>query len=119
MNYLIKTYVLKCLNLLPNTLGYKVYYLLQNFSENKHIGYKVVSSESSFDTFLGICQALKITTANKSVIEIGSGWLPKLPYFLLYKATVKKVFTFDLNKHYQKKSNTIFILFFLKPILSK
>lgn len=37
----------------------------------------------------------------KRVIEIGSGWLPIIPYELIYRYHAKEVLTFDINKHYQ------------------
>jgi hypothetical protein len=38
------------------------------------------------------------------VIEIGSGWLPLMPYFFKYMGKASMVETYDLNKHYNKKN---------------
>lgn len=112
MNHQAKTFVFKCLNILPSAFGYKIYHQLQNFSENKDVNRKILSTESTFNEFVKICDSLKIAIHQKSIIEIGSGWLPIFPYFLLYVGKVKNVFTFDLNSHYQKKAianfNTLF-----------
>jgi len=112
MNHKVKTSIFKFLSLLPSNLGVKLYHFLQNFSENKNLNVKIKSSEDTFNTFLSICKQLNININNKSVIEIGSGWLPIMPYFFLYKGKASEVYTYDLNKHYQKKSiehlNTVF-----------
>lgn len=104
MNHKTKTQIFKFLDVLPSRLGYKIYHLLQNFSENKNLDFSIKSTESTYETFASICRELKIEVKDKSVIEIGSGWLPITPYFLKYLSKVKNIFTFDLNEHYQKKS---------------
>ena len=114
MNHRIKTFIFKCLDFLPSTIGYKIYHILQNFSENKDVNRKIHSTESTFNEFVKICDTLKITINQKSIIEIGSGWLPIFPYFLLYLGKVKKVFSFDLNEHYQKKAISSFNTLFAK-----
>lgn len=114
MNHNIKTFVFKCLDILPASIGYKIYHQLQNFSENKNVFAKIKSSESTFNSFVAICDKLKIDLNGKSIIEVGSGWLPIMPYFFIYKYKVKNVFSFDLNEHYQKKSITIFNSVFSK-----
>jgi hypothetical protein len=114
MNHNVKTFVFKCLDLLPSSLGYKVYHQLQNLSENKHVDSKIKSTESTFNEFVKITEELKIAIGQKSVIEIGSGWLPIFPYFLLFVGKVKTVFSFDLNEHYQKNAIASFNSLFSK-----
>lgn len=104
MRHYFKTYIFKTLDILPNKLGYYIYHKLQYLSENKSLDLKIKSTESSYNTFNAICSELKIDVQNKSVIEIGSGWLPIIPYFFKYKNDTKNVYSFDINKHYQKKS---------------
>ena len=114
MNHHIKTLIFKTLNTLPNKLGYSLYHQMQNFSENKNIEAKIKSTENTFNAFLNICSELKIDVKHKSVIEIGSGWLPIIPYFLIFKSNVRNVFTFDLYKHYQRKEILAFNSIFSK-----
>ena len=114
MNHNVKTLVFKCLDMLPSRLGYKVYHQLQNLSENKDVDLKIKSTESTFHEFVKITEELKIAIGQKSVIEIGSGWLPIFPYFLLFVGKVRNVFSFDLNEHYQKKSIASFNSLFSK-----
>ena len=104
MNHKLKTAVFKFLNLFPANSGMTLYHFLQNFSENKNIDVKIKSSEDTFITFQNICNTLNISIQGSSIIEIGSGWLPIMPYFFIYKGGAKKVVTYDLNSHYQKKA---------------
>jgi len=114
MNHKVKTAVFKVLSQLPSDMGVKLYHLLQNFSQNRNVAYKLRSTEGTFNTLLSICKELRIDLNGKSIIEIGSGWLPIIPYLFLYKAKSGTVHTYDLNKHYQKKSITHFNTLFAK-----
>ena len=79
-----------------------MHHQLQNLLENKVLYVRINRTENTYHEFVKICEAIKIDINQKSIIEIGSGWLPIFPYFLLYLGKVKKVFSFDLNEHYQK-----------------
>lgn len=103
MNHKLKTTVFKVLDKLPNRLGYFVYHKLQNISSKLTIEDKIKSTESSYNLIKSILQEKEIQLENKTVVEIGSGWMPVLPYLLIYDAGVKKVLTYDINKHYQPK----------------
>ncbi len=104
MNHKIKSKVFKLLNLLPDSAGVSLYHFLQNFSENKNINFKIKSCDETYSMLSSICKKLNIELKNKNLIEIGSGWLPIMPYFFLFKAKCLKIQTYDLNNHYQKKS---------------
>ncbi|UFH36234.1 hypothetical protein [Flavobacterium acetivorans] len=114
MNHKIKTSVFQFLSFLPNPLGVKLYHKLQYFSENKNLNLKLKSSENTFNSFLTICKLLKIEPDNKSIIEIGSGWLPIIPYLFIFKGKAKRVYTYDLNEHYQENSIVDFNAVFSK-----
>lgn len=120
MNHNIRRVVFKCLDLLPEDLGRGIHHQLQNLLENKLIYVRIKRTESTFNEFVRICNAVKIDFNQKSIIEIGSGWLPIFPYFLLYTGKVKTVFGFDLYEHYQKKRiarfNAIFSKLYNKTI---
>lgn len=114
MNHKIKTSVFQFLSFLPNPLGVKLYHKLQYFSENKNLNLKIKSSENTFNSFLAIGKLLKIEPENKSIIEIGSGWLPIIPYLFIFKGKAKQVYTYDLNEHYQENSIVDFNAVFSK-----
>ncbi|MFK7001201.1 hypothetical protein [Flavobacterium oreochromis] len=114
MNHKLKTYVFKTLEILPSKIGYCLYHFLQNLSENKNIHLKIKSSEETFKTFLRITSELNISLKGNSIAEIGSGWLPIMPYLFIHKAAIKKVYTYDLNKHYEKNAITKFNNLFQK-----
>ncbi|WP_029271376.1 hypothetical protein [Flavobacterium sp. KJJ] len=112
MKHYLKTYIFKTLSILPDSLGSKIYHQLQNVSENKNIEAKLKSTENTLSAFGNIFANLKVDLQNKSAIEIGSGWLPISPYILLHKYKLKEIYSFDINKHYQKinieKFNSLF-----------
>lgn len=103
MNHHFRKIAFKCLDVLPERLGRSIHHTLQNLLENKLIYVRIKGTENTYNAFVKICEAAKIDFNEKSVIEIGSGWLPIFPYFLLYNGKVKTVFTYDLFEHYQKK----------------
>lgn len=112
MHHKVKTGIFKALDILPSALGTGLYHYLQRFSENSNLEHKVNSTEKTFAELERICSALNIKLEGQNVIEIGSGWLPLIPYFFRFKAKSGIVHTYDLNAHYQRKSieslNTIF-----------
>lgn len=108
MNHKIKSLIFKALDVLPNSFGYFIYHKLQQFSENSNLKIKIDSSEETFNSFKKICDNLNINIKESSILEIGSGWLPIMPYFFVYKGFATSVFTYDLNTHYQKKFITAF-----------
>ena len=120
MNHNVRTIVFKCLDLLPDYLGRKIHHQLQNLSENKVLyDVRIKRTQNTFDEFVKICDTIKINLNQKSIIEIGSGWLPIFPYFLLYVGKVKNIFSFDLNEHYQKKRIANFNSIFSKNYNTK
>lgn len=114
MNHKIKTTVFKVLSFLPGNMGMHLYHLLQEFSENKNLDVKMNSSEDTYHNFKALCDSLSISIAGKAILEIGSGWLPIMPYLFLYKGKASKIYTYDLNKHYQKKAIAHFNSVFAK-----
>lgn len=104
MRHKVKTGIFKTLDLLPPAWGFGLYHYPQRFSENSNLEHKVNSTQKTFEELERICQSLDISLENKQVIEIGSGWLPLIPYFLRYRALSGAVHTYDRNAHYQKQS---------------
>lgn len=104
MKHKTKTFLFKSLALLPNTIGDFLYHKIQRMGNTNSLLSKIKSSEVTYDCLVKIADELKISLDNKSVLEIGSGWFPIMPYFFKYKFKVKNIFTYDINKHYQKKA---------------
>lgn len=104
MKHKTKTFLFKSLSLLPSKIGYGLYYKLQSLGNNESLLSKIKSSETTYFCLIEICEKLKINLENKTIIEIGSGWLPIMPYFFKYKLKVKSIFTYDINKHYKKNA---------------
>ncbi len=114
MNNKTKTFIFKTLSFLPGNLGYILYHNLQNISQSNNLEIKLKSAEKTFNELKNICLTHSIQLKDKTILEIGSGWIPSLPYLFLYNASVKKVLTYDINKHYQEKNLRRFNQLFAK-----
>lgn len=108
MKHTHKTLLFKSLEYLPNQLGFAVYHWIQKVFDRSSLESKIKKSESTTNRLIEVCNQLEIDLNDKIILEIGSGWYPIMPYFLLFQCKVKKVFTFDINQHYQKKSIDVF-----------
>jgi len=104
MKHKTKTLLFKTLELFPENLGNFLYHKMQRMGNSNSLQSKIKSSEVTYNRLIKICEELNITLENKAILEIGSGWFPIMPYFFKYKFKVKKIFTYDINKHYQKKA---------------
>lgn len=107
-----KTGLLKILDKLPESMGYKGYHFFQKKLGKVNLDQQIDSSYSSYQTFLRLTEKLEIPVKDKRFLEIGSGWLPIMPYFFKFLSKAREVYTFDLNMHYEsdkiKELNTRF-----------
>jgi hypothetical protein len=99
-----KNTLFQILNMLPDKVGYPLYHKIQEWFDRNSIHYKINSSHNSYLTFERLAKESNISILGKSVIEIGSGWLPLMPYFFIYMGKASTVETYDLNKHYNKNN---------------
>jgi len=95
-----KTLLFKTLDLLPTGLGMSIYYKLQSLANRGKLNVKMRSTEGSFQVANRILKAHEMSFENTVCVELGSGWLPILPYLLLTKGNAKRVDTYDVNEHY-------------------
>jgi len=98
----IKTYILKLLNILPDTLGYFLYHQIQRVSF-RNIENNIKANQNSHLAFKHIIRETNISLKDKNIMEIGSGWLPIMPYLLKTNENINQIYTFDINKHYNNK----------------
>ncbi|MDG1715565.1 hypothetical protein [Lacinutrix sp.] len=98
-----KTLVLKVLDSLPNKLGYYLYHKIQKKSF-KDITKNIKANNNSYSVVKHILNTINIDLKDKNIIEIGSGWLPHMPYLLKIKENYKTIYTYDLNNHYNVKN---------------
>ena len=99
-----KNILFKLLEVLPAKTGFSVYHNLQRLLSGDKILQKIESTHASFLHFVQIAEQLKISIVDKQVMEIGSGWLPLMPYHFLFQGAVKAVSTYDIAKHYRKSA---------------
>lgn len=98
----IKTIAFNLLDLLPNKLGYFIYHQLQRKSF-KNIETNIRANENSYLVIKNMLKKTNIEIIEKHVLEIGSGWLPLMPYLLKINETINKISTYDINCHYSNK----------------
>jgi len=94
-----KTIILKLLDKLPVKLGYFIYHQLQRKSFNS-IENKITANKNSYLIIKKIITKANIPLAGNNVLEIGSGWLPLMPYLLKINENINKIYTYDINCHY-------------------
>lgn len=97
-----KTYILKLLDQFPDKIGYWLYHKIQLLTLKNENTY-LKANLKSFDKIERVLKVQNIDLKNENILEIGSGWFPLMPYIFKVNCSVKHVFTFDINKHYNKK----------------
>lgn len=103
MRHSTKTRIFKGLSILPNKLGYSIYHFLQNIGGNHTLEYKMNSTKNTYETVVDILNKNNISLANMKIAELGSGWVPIFPYQLITQGKAKKVDTYDINEHFNRK----------------
>lgn len=98
----LKTIVFKILDLLPSKIGYSIYHQLQK-KGFKNIDNIVVANQNSYNVIQTILKKNSIKLKNKDVLEIGSGWLPLMPYIFKINEKTNLIYTYDINRHYNNK----------------
>ncbi len=104
MNHKTKSFIFKTLDVLPNTLGYGIYHQLQKFLNRNSVNVKIKSNDRSFKEALEILKKQNIEVEDTTILELGSGWAPIIPYFFTYFAKANCVVTYDINEHYDAKT---------------
>ncbi|MCY2687862.1 hypothetical protein [Salinimicrobium sp. TH3] len=108
----VKTLIFKILNKFPAQTGFRVYHLIQRYLVVTSLKYKIKSTEDSYRNIERIASKLNLSLKDKKIMEVGSGWVPILPYFFKFFGGVDLVYTYDLNHHYSikeiKKLNNYF-----------
>ncbi len=99
-----KTQLFQFLDLLPRRWGFALYHKLQQLADKKTLPQKIKPAERTFQTARDLCEKHQVPLEGGTLIEIGSGWLPIMPYFFLTEGKVSEVHSYDLNEHYQKKA---------------
>ncbi|MCX7745016.1 MAG: class I SAM-dependent methyltransferase [Flavobacteriales bacterium] len=102
LNNKLKTKIFKFLELLPKSWGDTLYHHLQCLN-SRSIFSEYNLHRSTIEKFAVILKSVNLSFEGKRIIEIGSGWLPVIPYELIFRYKAKEVLTFDINEHYQKR----------------
>ncbi|SHG44695.1 hypothetical protein SAMN05444483_11262 [Salegentibacter echinorum] len=100
----LKTSFFKILDKLPPKIGYAMYHQTQQLLGSSSLQKKLKSNLNSYRLLKKICKKIGFSLRAKTVLEIGSGWVPAMPYFMLYLGKARAVATYDLNLHYNKRN---------------
>lgn len=100
----LKEGLFKILHYLPEKQGFHLYHKIQDLMNGENMLVRVKSSKGSYEVLEKILKESEFSLKGKKVLEIGSGWAPMMPYFLLYFGKSRSIATFDLNEHFSKKS---------------
>jgi hypothetical protein len=100
----LKKLLFRSLEVLPQKQGDWIYHRVQEIFSNEDLEFKIKLANNTYTTFEHLIRDNGIKIQDKVIAEIGSGWLPLMPYFFRYIGKAAKIETFDLNKHYQKKN---------------
>jgi hypothetical protein len=97
----LKRIFLRAVNTLPSRLGYLIYHQMQM----RLTGATIDKVRANMDSFGIVSSILKKVNLKKgySVLEIGSGWMPLMPYLFRYMGEANDVYTYDINQHYDNK----------------
>ncbi|PKQ46678.1 hypothetical protein [Confluentibacter flavum] len=98
----LKSNIFKILDKLPNKIGYYIYHQLQKKSFLK-IEDKIYANQNSYEKIKYILRKNDLSLENNNILEIGSGWLPLMPYILKINENINIIYTYDINKHYNNK----------------
>lgn len=112
MNHHLKSTIFKTLNVLPSSIAFPTYHTLQRLLGNNKISAKMGANKKSYKIISKLLQKVDEDMAEKNILEIGSGWVPVMPYLFKYLGKCNEVHTYDLNEHYQKSSIKELIKYF-------
>lgn len=104
MNWKFKSLIFKLLEKLPHLLGNKIYYSIQGFTQYRSLNIKFKEAGSTYNSLVDLLNKFQITLEDKNILEIGTGWYPLMPYYLVYHGKAKQVLTYDVNWHLSVKN---------------
>lgn len=100
----LKSGLFKTLDLVPSAIGYFIYHKLQQLIPSNKLEYKIPANIKTFKKLEKLIMKVNGSLENKNILEIGSGWVPIMPFFLKYLGKCNKIISYDLNEHYQKST---------------
>lgn len=103
MKYWVKALIFKLLSSVPTQLGDNIYHFLQERREAVSIKEDIKVKEKTYFACVEALSKKGIQLANKDVLEIGSGWMPTMPYFFKFLGKCRSVSTYDINHHFKPK----------------
>ena len=94
----LKTIFLKIADVLPENIGYMLYHAIQKRLTGS-VQSKIDANEKTYLKAIDILTNFE-GVANKNILEIGSGWMPIMPYFFKQLGEAGNSYTYDINEHY-------------------
>lgn len=87
---------------MPSRFGQTLYHSLQKI-QFKSIDSRLTANIKSYKTIVKMLEAHGSCLEGRNIIEIGSGWMPTMPYLFKLEGKCHQVFTYDINEHYDNK----------------
>lgn len=100
MRHQVKTLIFKTLERLPRRVGDKIYHVMQAVRSKHTVDALVRDHLKTLQKFESALASCGLTLTEKTAGELGSGWLPVMPYHLLSAFHASRVYTYDINDHY-------------------
>ena len=96
----LKTAFLRAIDRLPARVGYAVYYAVQKrMAEPFTVAYD--ANVRSYQMIENLLSRRGVTLRGANILEIGSGWMPMMPYLMRAEGQCNTVYSYDINRHYQ------------------
>lgn len=103
-----KSSLFKILDHLPENIGYPIYHFIQDLFNDKNFELTIKRAMPTYQSLEKIAKDIGLDLKHKTILEIGSGWLPVMPYFFKFLSGADKIKTYDLNRHYKRSKNLNF-----------
>jgi hypothetical protein len=98
----IKSIFFRTLDSLPSKWGYACYHFIQ-IHFTAPFGIKFTANAQSYQKAKEILEANGFDCRHKTILEIGSGWMPLMPYQFKIQGQCDTVHTYDIADHYQNR----------------
>lgn len=98
----LKSTLFHILDIFPEKTGFYLYHQLQK-ALFKNLDSKIKANKTSFKKCEDILAKHAFSLEHKNILEIGSGWMPMMPYLFKSLGECSKIYTYDINKHYDNK----------------
>jgi hypothetical protein len=103
MNHDLKRNLLTLLEMFPPPVGDSLYHFLQRVGGRFDFDKVVRSQASTYDKLISTLRSLDFELQGSEVFEIGTGWLPVVPYHMIFSGKCRSVISYDKVCHFSPR----------------